>query len=74
MFLGLTKKLSGLRSPPPSMHPDVETVGYLDHASRPHLDHVDVRGKLRTTASSTRSSAVKQDGHQWPFVEKWELD
>lgn len=52
--------------------PDAETIGYLDHAIPGPTSIMDLRGSLGRSLQHTLLRY--EEGHQWPFVEKWELN
>ncbi|HPK11393.1 MAG TPA: hypothetical protein PLP55_01780 [Phycicoccus elongatus] len=52
--------------------PDQETVGYLDHVIPGPTSIMDLRGSLGRCLQHTLLRY--EDGHQWPHLEKWELD
>ena len=52
--------------------PDDETVGYLDHTIPGPASIMDLRGSLGRCLQ--HSLLRYEDGHQWPHLEKWELD
>lgn len=52
--------------------PDAETVGYLDHVIPGPTSIMDLRGSL---GRCLQHALLRfEDGHQWPHLEKWELD
>jgi len=55
-----------------SYAPDVEIIRYLDHVIPGPTSIMDLRGSLGRSLQHTLLRY--EDGHQWPFVEKWELD
>lgn len=55
-----------------SYAPDVEIIGYLDHVIPGPTSIMDLRGSLGRSLQHTLLRY--EDGHQWPCVEKWELD
>ncbi|PRY58276.1 hypothetical protein BCF74_11293 [Knoellia remsis] len=55
-----------------SYAPDVEIVGYLDHVIPGPTSIMDLRGSLGRCLQHTLLRY--EDGHQWPHLEKWELD
>jgi|GEM_PF-1727422 hypothetical protein len=52
--------------------PDAETIGYLDSAIPGASSIMDIRGSLGRCLQHTLLRY--EDGHQWPHLEKWELD
>jgi len=56
--------------------PDAETVGYIDSAIPGPTSIMDLRGSLGRTLQHTLQHTLLryENGHQWPYVEKWELD
>ena len=52
--------------------PDDETVGYLDHVIPGPTSIMNLRGSLGRCLQHTLLRC--EDGHQWPHLEKWELD
>ncbi|MGV1010580.1 MAG: hypothetical protein ACOYBY_18600 [Dermatophilaceae bacterium] len=52
--------------------PDGETIGYLDHVIPGPTSIMDLRGSLGRCLHHTLLRY--EDGHQWPHLEKWELD
>ncbi len=52
--------------------PDIETVGYLDHVIPGPTSIMNLRSTLGRCLQHTLLRY--EDNHQWPFVEKWELD
>lgn len=52
--------------------PDVAIIGYLDHVIPGPTSIMNLRGSLGRSLQHTLLRY--EDGHQWPFVEKWELD
>lgn len=52
--------------------PDGETIGYLDHVIPGPTSIMGLRGSLGRCLQHTLLRY--EDGHQWPHLEKWELD
>lgn len=57
---------------PATYAPDVKTIGYLDHVIPGTTSIMNLRGSLGRRLQHTLLRY--EDGHQWPFLEKWELD
>ena len=57
---------------PATYAPDAEIIGYLEHVIPGPTSIMDLRGSLGRSLQHTLLRY--EDGHQWPFVEKWELD